>query len=134
MIRVNPPTFTASDIASMLELLERMVPYIDAENRRAYFPVANSQNLSFPDIFVALRDGEGESFARRTAVEGIAALPDLHAQVVDLPDDLNDSDEYAVSHLDIDHGEIDVVYVGSVNALWHNPFRQDSKGRWRLVL
>jgi hypothetical protein len=133
MLRFFPPAFTPSDVTSMLALLDATAPYIDTEKGRAYFELADPKTSPFPPIFVALRDGEDVLFARRAAAEAITVLPYLHAWVVGLPDDPDYSDEYWVSHLDVGHGEIDAVYIGSVNALWHNSFRKDPAGRWRPV-
>ncbi len=42
-------------------------------------------------------------------------------------------DDYALSHLDVSHGEIDVCYTPSVNATWRNTFRKDEAGRWQAL-
>lgn len=126
-----PPEFTPSDVASMLALLDATTPYLDVEKGHAYFELADSKTSPFPPIFVALKSDENELSARRAAAEAITVLPYLHAWVVGQPVDPLYSDEYWVSHLDVDHGEIDVCYIGTVNALWHNLFRKDDAGRWR---
>jgi hypothetical protein len=121
---------TASDVAAMLALLDTTIPYLDVEKGRMYFGVGRQNDSTVLDIFVYLTGDEDELFARRAAAEAITALPDLHARVADLPDDPEFSDEHTLSHVNVDHGEIDVCYVGSVNATWHNPFRRDETGRW----
>jgi hypothetical protein len=133
MTRIFPPEFTPSDITSMLALLDATVPYIDIEMGRAYFQLARPGTGSpFPDIFVTLEFGENELFARRAAAEAIAVFSYLHAWVVNQPEGpLDESDEYCVSHLNVDNQEIDVCYIGSVNATWHNAFRKDESGHWR---
>jgi hypothetical protein len=132
MIRCCPTVFTASDVAAMLAVLDAATPYLNHEMGRYYFKLSDTSASPFPDVFVA-DSGDGEAFARRDATEAVIALPHLHAYVVGLPDEPDDSDEYWVSHLDVDRGEIDAVYIGSVNALWHNVFRKDAAGRWRPV-
>jgi hypothetical protein len=115
----------------MLAALDAATPYLNGEMGRYYFKLSDT-NATFPDVFVAEGD-EGEAFARRAAAEAVTALPHLHAYVVGLPDEPGYSDEYGVSHLDVGRGEIDAVYIGSVNALWHNAFHKDAAGRWRPV-
>ena len=131
MTRILPPEITPSDVTSMLTLLDATTPCLDIEKGRAYFELADPKTSPFPVIFVALKD-ENELSARRAAAEAITVLPYLHAWVLGQQDDpLDHSDQYWLSHLDVGHGEIDVCYVGTVNATWRNPFRKDDAGRWR---
>jgi hypothetical protein len=127
-----PPEITAADVTSMLALLEASTPYFDTDRGWAYFKLADPQTSYFPDIFVALRDYGSESSARRAAAEAITVLPSLHGLIVGQKDEPGViSDDYALSHLNVEHGEIDVCYTPSVNATWRNPFRKDEVGRWR---
>lgn len=128
MGRFCPTVFTASGVASMLASLDVVTPYLDREMGR-YSVKLSDTNATYPDVFVAEND-EGEAVARRAAAEAVIALPRLHTYVVGLPGKTGYSDKYWVGHLDVGRGEIDAVYIGSVNALWHNDFRKDAAGRW----
>ncbi|VTR99656.1 hypothetical protein [Tuwongella immobilis] len=135
MIRFCPTLFTASDVAAMLALLNAATPYLNREMGRYYVQLSDLNSGLFPDLFVA-ECGEGEAFARQAAAEAVIALPHLHAYVVGLPDDLDSSDEYCVSHLDVSRGRSTLstsgrsTHSGTTSSARTTP---GVGGRWEMI-